>query len=936
MRGALALFAAVGLVTIVVVWRIAILNASFAQQDHVLTTVRLNAKVLRLQVDEETGIRGYAATGDRALLESYTSAASALDDAIGALAAGIEPLHVPEANTDIDTLRSSHDAWLQRVALPTLRERSARTAQLEVEGEAIIDRFRAASARLDAAIDRRVNAANAGTRNALIALTAVTMFAALGVAWLISVYSRRQGRLLEQIDAEQTIIEQIPQMVWTKDARGVNDYCNRRFRDYMNLSVDEFINDSWIVVHPEDVSRGQAAWRAALATGTPYETELRLRPRNLQVYRWFLVRGVPQRDASGRVVRWFGTTTDIDAQRRATEALAFLAESGAGLAGVQDVPSVLDRLARASLDGLADISIFDLEEEDGTFRRLVLSAPTVSPDIVRATGSFDAPRPGEPHPIAQAMRSGETIHVPDVDEDFIQRAVSPLERQAAWRFVDIRSMVVAPMLVPGRVLGALTLLRIGANAPFATSDVRTIEEVARRAAVAIDNLRFTEREHLAARNLQAYAAMGESVADHVGLQATLHAAMHAIVPARADWAFITLADERGDLRLAAVAHPNEAQQQRVAAHIGEVYASTEGADGAESVASEALRTRSPVLRRSTSYATAAAIVPQPVLDALWHTGMASIVVAPFFAGSAVRGTIHLCMEGTARAFTRGDLEFFAEFARRLAPAIANAELFERERRIALSFQAAALPASLPNVPGFTFRAIYEAGKAEALVGGDWFDAFTLPDGRIVVSIGDVAGSGLSAAVTMSSVRQAIRGAAHVLPDPGVMLDAADRVLDDPELPFVTCFVGIIDPSASTITYQSAGHPPALLYSSDGTLTELAGGGPPLGLHARLHAVTATRPFPADSLLVLYTDGLIEATRDVLAGEARVREALCHAAVIEADNPAQLLRDAVLTDGSRDDVAILTIRRVAAVVADAPQPLRTTQIIVDPVCNDAYG
>jgi PAS domain S-box-containing protein len=702
----------------------------------------------------------------------------------------------------------------------------------------------------------------------------------------------------------RTLVDMIPQMVWTKDANGVNDYCNRRFMEYMNVTMDEFVNNSWAIAHPDDVARGQAAWRLAVTTGTPYEAEIRLRPKHGLAYRWFLVRAVPHRDAAGRIDKWFGSTTDIDSQRRALAAMDFLATSGARLAGAQDVRAVLDRLAHASLDGLADISIFDLEEEDGSYRRLVTASPDAPPATVETVKAFDAPLAGESHPIACVMLSGETIHIPCVDEAFIERSITPRERRNAWRLVGIRSAVSTPIIVPGRVRGALTLLRTGTSVPFEASEVRVTEEVARRAAVAIDNIRLRRREELAARNLQAFADMGESLAESVGLQATLDSAIRVVVPGRADWAFINLIDDRGDLRLAAIYHPDDAKHERVAARLGDVYAR---AGSTHSIAAEVVRTKLPVYREKIAYADAAATVNLPVLDALWSAGVASFIVVPLFSGAAVRGTVHLCRQTDDCMFVQSDVEFFGEFARRLAPAIANAEAFERERRVARSFQDAALPQRLPELRGFAFSAIYAAGKAEALVGGDWYDAFSLVDGRIVVSIGDVAGSGLSAAVTMASVRQAIRGAAHAKADPSGMLDAADRALDDPERRFVTAFVGVIDPSTSTLTYQCAGHPPPLLRAPDSSVAELVSGGPPLGLRTQGDASPRTADLPAGSLLVLYTDGLIESTHDILEGEARLRSALVDAAVVHAKNPARMLHDLILVAGSRDDVAILTVK-----------------------------
>jgi serine phosphatase RsbU (regulator of sigma subunit) len=139
-----------------------------------------------------------------------------------------------------------------------------------------------------------------------------------------------------------------------------------------------------------------------------------------------------------------------------------------------------------------------------------------------------------------------------------------------------------------------------------------------------------------------------------------------------------------------------------------------------------------------------------------------------------------------------------------------------------------------------------------------------------------------------------------------MLDAADRALDDPERRFVTAFVGVIDPATSTIAYQNAGHPPPVLRMPDGTLRELLGGGAPLGLRGDEEHGAHAHALPAGSLLALYTDGLIESTHDVLEGERRLHAALLDSALGNVENPAKMLHDLILVDGSRDDVAILTI------------------------------
>ncbi len=232
---------------------------------------------------------------------------------------------------------------------------------------------------------------------------------------------------------------------------------------------------------------------------------------------------------------------------------------------------------------------------------------------------------------------------------------------------------------------------------------------------------------------------------------------------------------------------------------------------------------------------------------------------------------------------------------------------DREHRASLAFQNAALPKRLPTVPGLRFDAMYEASGKDVLVGGDWYDAFRLPDGRVVVSVGDVIGNGLDAAVTMAAARQAIRGAAQVFPEPAAVLDAADRALrsEQPDR-IVTAFLGVLDPLTLVFTYASAGHPPPMLRNPDGTVSELAAVDLPLGLrneHAAGQNVTVV--LPEDALLVLYTDGLTESTRDVVEGERRLREALTREDIRDAASPAGAIRRAVL-DAATDDIAILTV------------------------------
>ncbi|HYL26547.1 MAG TPA: SpoIIE family protein phosphatase, partial [Candidatus Nitrosotalea sp.] len=171
----------------------------------------------------------------------------------------------------------------------------------------------------------------------------------------------------------------------------------------------------------------------------------------------------------------------------------------------------------------------------------------------------------------------------------------------------------------------------------------------------------------------------------------------------------------------------------------------------------------------------------------------------------------VCRTWAAGGFDEVRRKALRVLATEMGVVLAGRLLAEREHRVADRLQRALLPEQLPAIPGNGFYAAYRPASDEADVGGDWFDAFALADGRVAVSVGDVAGHGLEAAVIMGEMRQAIRTAAIAAPDPAAVLDQVNRMVALREgVGMVTAIFGVYDPASSLLTYSSAGHPPPLL------------------------------------------------------------------------------------------------------------------------------
>ena len=279
---------------------------------------------------------------------------------------------------------------------------------------------------------------------------------------------------------------------------------------------------------------------------------------------------------------------------------------------------------------------------------------------------------------------------------------------------------------------------------------------------------------------------------------------------------------------------------------------------------------------------------------------------PMTARDRIVGTLRIA--GGATVYDTFDHELFTELALRIAVAIDSAQIYAREHHVADTLQRALLPERLPEHAHITFDAAYIPATEEAIVGGDWYDAFTLPDGRIALSIGDVAGHGLRAAVVMGEVRQAFRAAALNPNSPSDVLERANTIVNmRPNPTMVTAIFGIIDPVTATFTYAAAGHPAPVMALPCMLVERLPSGGIPLGIADTVDATDWSFTIPPGAYLALYTDGLIEHSHDVIAGEEQLLVAMRDAIVERSDTPALALMHRVF--GSRkntDDAAALFV------------------------------
>ena len=256
-------------------------------------------------------------------------------------------------------------------------------------------------------------------------------------------------------------------------------------------------------------------------------------------------------------------------------------------------------------------------------------------------------------------------------------------------------------------------------------------------------------------------------------------------------------------------------------------------------------------------------------------------------------------------------ELLARLASLTTQARELAELRRSQVELAIALQRDMLPADLPAVPGFHLAACYAPAYAGLNVGGDWYDAFELPDGRVGLSVGDVQGHAIDAAAFMGQIRVGLRALASVTSEPGDLLAwTNDLVLSLNKDLFATCTFIRFDPATGVLESARAGHIPCVRATADGRAEVCQDeGGPPLGvLEGAEYPVTRYR-LTAGGVLVLVTDGVVEGpSLGIDDGLDRVVRLAGLAAVAGMD--AQSLAAAVLKNaeliGHEDDAAVLVV------------------------------
>ena len=687
-----------------------------------------------------------------------------------------------------------------------------------------------------------------------------------------------EGNLAASEERYRTLFETMPQGVVHYDADGSVIGVNPAASEI--LGIDFAGVTTWPVVPQGGAVREDGTpfpaqelpVLAALRTGQVVSgVVVGVRHARTGELRWIRVTAVPDsRDAGGRPSRAYAILTDLTEQRR-TEAV------------LRQSTALLGRLRDANVLGVVVAGEGQVYEANDAYLGMIgysrddLDAGRVDWRKITPPGWASA----EGKAMAQLLETG---------------ACQPFEKEYVHR--DGHRV---PVLIGAAVIDR-DPLRWTSFVVDLTSRVRTEQERARLLA----GTRAARAEADAARERLAFLMRaGALVAATRHRDELLAQIVQLIVPVLADDCVVFLPTADGMLRAGAFGHANPAHADLLAG----LRTHPVAPDG-PMLTQRAYTTGATQLAPDVSLEMPAWASAEPgLIRVVQLMKPRSAIATPLLAGRAPLGVIALYRTAGRPRFTQADASVMEELGRRLAAGLANTDTFAREHDIAETLQRSLLPDALPSIPGLDLAVRYLPATEGAAVGGDWYDAFSLADGRVGLVTGDVSGHNIVSASTMGQVRSLLRAYAVNDPRPAAVLQrtnaAVHQLLPDA---LVSVVYALLDPSTGELAYANAGHPPPVIAAAGPPVFLDDADGIMLGACEGASFTTGRRRLARGATLLCYTDGLIEdRRRDLSEGLAALAGTLQRSGPGSAEHTCASIEAALVNTARVDDICLLAAR-----------------------------
>jgi serine phosphatase RsbU (regulator of sigma subunit) len=567
----------------------------------------------------------------------------------------------------------------------------------------------------------------------------------------------------------------------------------------------------------------------------------------------------------------------------------------AALAAVQDLAGLIDAVLGRTADAIgakvASLSVMD--RETGLLH------------LVAIEGAVEATmRRWAAYPLSGGTPAGEALLEGRLVVMAGREAIEARYPDLAGQVIGDGTLLCLPLIAGDRPLGVISVSTPDRWAPDG-DETESLWLFADTCAQALERVQALGQAQDHAEKLTFLAAASAELAGSLDYNATLATVARLAVPTIADWCTVEIVDD-GRFRTVAVAHVDP-DKVALAQQLQKRYPTDPDAPaGSANVVRTGRSELHPVI---SDELLSAATRDEEHLRIARELQLRSALTVPLLARDRILGAITLIFAESGRTYGSEDVAFAEDLARRAAVAIDNAQLHSQTRDAARRLQRAVLPADLTSMVDWEIATFTNpAGRTD--VGGDFYDAIPIPDGRLSVVIGDVMGRGVAAAAAMAHMRAAVHAYIALDPDPvAVMTDLDLMFARFGYSKLVSMAYLLLDPTACELTLVNAGHCPPLLIDADGAVEVLRDAPSPLlGVNPVRRAV-ATHTLKPGTVLLTYTDGLIERRGEDI--DASIARLACGARVLTAGQLAAQLPVLIESVGDPqrdDDVTAMAIAR----------------------------
>lgn len=322
-----------------------------------------------------------------------------------------------------------------------------------------------------------------------------------------------QEQLKESEERYRLVVEGSNDCIWDWDIQTNHIYWNDRFYQITGLSGNDrpdTYKAFFELLHPDDRPFVRAALVAHLEHNEEFDIEVRLAYVSGE-YRYCICRGKAQRDAHGKPFRMAGIISDITERKRAEEQQRFLAEASTLLAASLDYEKTLERLARLAVPYISDLCLVYALEADGSLRRMGVShSDRVQEELVQQLVRRYPLDTNSQHPAIQVLRTGQSDLCSEISDDLLKSITTNAEHCNILRQMDLKSYMIVPLVVSGRTFGAISFVSTRWGHRYGPADLALVEDLARRASLAIENAKAHREAQEASDNLRkAIIILGE-------------------------------------------------------------------------------------------------------------------------------------------------------------------------------------------------------------------------------------------------------------------------------------------------------------------------------------------------------------------------------------------------------------------------------------------